>query len=410
MRRLVSGRFSLALRNVFRHRSRTAATLLAIALGVSSMILAGGFVHDILAQLGEATIHSQTGHIQLAHQAYWESRSRASQEHMIDNPTAIAKILATEAGVEQVVKRINFVGVLNNGKRDIGIIGDGIEPDNERKVGSFMRYIEGRPLENVDEDGMVIGQGLARALNLNIGDRVTLVISLAEGAVNTQDFQIIGIFQSFSKEFDARAIRIPLVATQTLLDTQAVHVLVMTLDQTKETDRIAKAVSALVAQQGLQVFTWRELSDFYEKTVQLYDAQFGVLRLIIFLMVLLSVANSINMSLYERTREFGTVQAIGDRPQSVLELIMMESVVLGLIGAGLGMALGCALALIISTMGIPMPPPPNSNLGYMAQIKLDPLTVAFSGVIGSSATILASIYPAYRASRIVIVDALRHGI
>lgn len=410
MTSLVSGRFALALRNVFRHRSRTVATLLAIGLGVTSMILAGGFVRDVLFQLGEATIHSQTGHIQLAHPAYWTSRSLTSQEHMIENSPAIKKVLATEVGVEQVVSRINFVGMLNNGKRDLGIIGDGIEPDNERKLGSFMQYVEGRPLSDGDSDGMAIGQGVARALNLKIGDRVTLVISLAEGAVNTLDFQVLGIFQSFSKEFDARAIRIPLTATQALLDTKAVHLLVITLNNTEATDQIARTVSALVENQDLQVFTWREISDFYEKTVQLYDAQFGVLRLIICLMVLLSVVNSVNMTLYERTREFGTVLALGDRPQSVFQQIMIESFILGIIGACLGMVLGCIVASAISAVGIPMPPPPNSNLGYLAMIRLDPLSVASSGVLGFGAAILASIYPAYRAGKVVIVDALRQGI
>ena len=163
--------------------------------------------------------------------------------------------------------------------------------------------------------------------------------------------------------FRSRAIRIPLLATQELLDTKSAHVLVMTLNQTNETDVVATAIRSLVINQGLSVKTWREISDFYEKTVQLYDAQFGVLRLIIFLMVLLSVANSINMTLFERTREFGTLLALGNRPQTVFELIMIETILLGLVGAGLGMVVGGIVAYVISTIGIPMPPPPNSSLG-----------------------------------------------
>ena len=410
MTRLVSGRLALALRNLFRHRSRTAATLFAIIFGVASMILAGGFVQDILIQLGEATIHSQTGHIQLATPSYWASRSRTSESHMIADPTIAKKILEAQTGVEQAVSRINFVGMLSNGKRDLAIIGEGIEPDGERKIGSFIRYSEGRALEGADSDGVVIGQGIARPLNLHVGDRVTLIISLSQGAVNTIDLQIIGIFQSFSKEFDSRAIRIPLAATQELLDTKAAHVLVLTLNKTNDTDRIASAVSALVESHGVTVMTWRQLSDFYEKTVQLYDAQFGVLRLIIFLMVLLSVANSINMTLYERTREFGTLLSLGDKPRTVFELIMIESILLGLIGAGIGIFVGCTIAWGVSAIGIPMPPPPNSNLGYTAQIRLEPLATLLSGATGFFAAVLAALYPAYRATKVNIVDALRHGV
>lgn len=410
MTRFVPDLLALALRNLFRHRSRTLATLFAIALGVASMILAGGFVKDILIQLGEATIHSQTGHIQLATPAYWASRSRTSDSLMIENPAATKQALSKLPGIEQIVGRVNFVGMVSNGKRDLAIMGEGIEPDGERKIGSFIRYIEGRPLAETDSNGMVIGQGIARSLNLQVGDSVTLILSLSQGAINTMDFQIVGVFQSFSKEFDARAIRIPLAATQELLDTKSAHLLVMTLNQTKETDSVASAIRTLVKYQGFAIKTWREISDFYEKTVQLYDAQFGVLRLIIFLMVLLSVANSINMTLHERTREFGTLLALGNRPRTVFELIMIEAALLGLIGAMLGMAAGCLIAYIISTIGIPMPPPPNSNLGYTALIRLEPIQVLTSGGIGLCATIFAALYPAQRATKLNIVDALRYGV
>ena len=329
---------------------------------------------------------------------------------MIENPDEVKASLAAQPGIEQVVARINFSGMLNNGKRDLGVIGDGIEPDGEAKVGSFMRYIEGRPLTNQDVDGVVIGQGVARTLDLKIGDRVTLIISLAQGAVNTLDFQVVGVFQSFSKEFDARAVRIPLSATRELLDTQAAHLLVITLTNTDDTDRVAAAIRKQVVGNGIETMTWRELSDFYEKTVQLYDAQFGVLRLIIFLMVLLSVANSINMTLYERTREFGTLLALGELQSGVFSLIMTESALLGFFGALFGMAVGCLAAWGISAIGIEMPPPPNSNLGYIALIRLEPMAVFASGTIGFFATFLASVFPARRAANLEIVDALRHGV
>jgi putative ABC transport system permease protein len=404
------GQLLLAMRNLLRHRARTAATLAAISIGVASLILAGGFVKDIFVQLGEATIHSQTGHIQIARQGFWAMRTRSPETHMIEKPDEIKVSLAAQPGVEQVVARINFSGMLNNGKRDLGVMGDGIEPDGEAKIGSFLRYIEGRSLTDKDIDGVVVGQGVARTLDLKIGDRVTLILNLAQGAVNTLDFQLVGVFQSFSKEFDARAVRIPLAATRELLDTEAAHLLVMSLAHTEDTDRIANAVREQVGGQGFQASTWRELSDFFEKTVQLYDAQFGVLRLIIFLMVLLSVANSINMTLFERTREFGTLLALGDNPRRVFGLIMTESALLGFFGAAFGMTLGCIAAWGISAVGIEMPPPPNSNLGYIALIRLDPMTVLTSGAVGFVAAFIASIFPAHRAANLDIVDALRHGV
>ena len=400
---------SFALRNVFRQRARTAATLIAIAVGVAGLILAGGFVQDIFIQLGEAIIQAQTGHIQITKQGYRENRTRAPEAYLIEEPEPIKAGAGKTAGVERIFARLNFSGVINNGKRDLGIIGEGIEPDAEGKVGTYLHYMEGRPLGDKDVDGIVVGQGVAKSLGLNIGDRVNLVISLAQGAVNTLDFELIGVFQSFSKEFDARAVRIPLPAAQELMDTPGAHVLVVMLQQTGETDRVATELEAAFGPKGFEVARWNKLSDFYEKAVDLYDRQFGVLQLIILLMVLLSVANSVNMSIFERTREFGTVIALGTRPAAVFRSVLFESLIIGLLGGLIGMILGILLALGISTVGIPMPPPPNANLGYTAEIRLMPWQIATAGLIGFAATLFAAIRPAQRVSKIDVVEALRYG-
>lgn len=400
----------LALRNVFRQRARSAATLIAIAVGVAGLILASGFVHDIFTQLGEAIIHSQTGHLQITRQGYREGRTRTPEAYLIEQPEKLKVGVGGTAGVERVFARLNFTGVINNGKRDLGIIGEGIEPEAEGKVSNYLHYVEGRPLGDKDADGIVVGQGVAKSLGLKIGDRVNLVISLAQGAVNTLDFELVGVFQSFSKEFDARAVRIPQPAARELMDTQSAHVLVVMLNQTEDTGRIAAELEATLGPKGFEVARWNKLSDFYEKAVDLYDRQFGVLRLIILLMVLLSVANSVNMSIFERTREFGTVIALGTRPAGVFRTVLTESLIIGLIGALMGMTVGSLLAIAISAVGIPMPPPPNANLGYTAEIRLVPYEVLTSGLIGFVATFLASIRPAYRVSKLDVVEALRHGI
>jgi putative ABC transport system permease protein len=403
-------RFSFALRNVFRQRMRSAGTLAAISLGVVGLILAAGFVQDIVIQLGETIIHSQSGHIQIARQGYREGRTRTPEAFLIDHSEALKQEALAQPGVQMALSRLGFAGLINNGKRDLGIIGEGVEPAAEAKLGTYLRYIEGRALADSDHDGIVLGQGVARSLGLKVGDRVNLVISLAQGAVNTLDFEVVGVFQSFSNDFDARAVRIPLSAARTLMDNTSAHLIVLLLDKTDDTDRVLAALRKTFAPQGYELASWRELSDFYDKTLQLYDRQFGVLRLIILLMVLLSVANSVNMTLFERTREFGTLLALGDRPGKVFRLIMTESILLGLFGAGLGMLLGCLAAWIVSAIGIPMPPPPNANIGYTAFIRLVPGDVLTAGAVGFVATCLAAVLPARRVSRMQVVDALRQGV
>lgn len=400
-----------ALRNVFRHRARSAATLAAIAFGVASLILAGGFIRDIFVQLGEAIIHSQTGHIQITRQGYGEGKSRNPEKYLIADPRTLkTEIQKASREIQFVSARLTFSGTLNNGRRDLGIIGEGIEADMENKLGTYLQFVDGRSLQDSDNDGIIVGQGVAKTLGLKVGDRVTLLVTLPQGAANTLDFEIVGIFQSFSKEFDARAVRIPLNNAQALMDTQTAHVMVVSLNDTEATSRVENALQKKYWGSEYSITAWNRLSDFYEKTVELYDRQFGVLRLIILVMVLLSVANSVNMTLFERTREFGTMLAIGDSQAVVFRLIVIENLCLGLLGAIAGMLLGYASGVAISIIGIPMPPPPNANIGYVAEIRLQWAAVLTAGLIGFLACFFAALLPARRASRLDIGESLRSGI
>jgi putative ABC transport system permease protein len=269
---------------------------------------------------------------------------------------------------------------------------------------------DGRQLRDEDQYGILLGYGLAKALKLSPGDRATLLLSTTDGALNTLDFEVVGIFQSFSQDYDARAVKITLAAAQELLNTQGANVLVVSLQNTGDTEKVAATLRERSVWRDMEVRTWEELNQFYRATVDLYDRQFGVLQLIILLMVILGVINAINMSVFERVGEFGTMRAVGNRGQQVFLLVVVEGGLLGLIGAGIGVVLGIGLAMAISAVGIPMPPPPNSNLGYTAYIRIVPSVVASALVIGFVAATLASVLPALRVSRIPIAEALRQNV
>ena len=355
--------FKLALRSVFRQKSHTAMTLVAIMAGVASLILAGGWVNDVFVALSEALIHSQSGHLQVYRKGFFAEGTRAPEKYLIANPNAIKQRIAVQAGIENVMARLNFSGLLSNGRSDLPIIGEGVEPEQEAKLGSSVSIIAGRQLEDKDTFGVLLGQGVAQGLKLKPGDNVTLLANTLEGALNSIELEVMGVFQSFSNDYDARAIKIPLAAAQELLGTQDINALVVTLKKTDDTQPIATLLEEQLGASGLEIKTWDELNDFYEKTVELYKGQFGVLQLVILVMVLLSVANSVNMSIFERTGEFGTMMALGNRSRDVFRVIMIENTLLGILGSTLGLAIGVALALIISAIGISMPPPPQRRHG-----------------------------------------------
>ncbi len=402
--------FLLAFHNIFRHKVRTFLTLAVIVFGVVGIILTGGFVEDVFIQLQEATIHSQLGHIQVYRAGYSEQGRREPYQYMIGDPGQITDRILDLPHVSDVLLRVNFSGLANNGRADLNIIGEGVQPDKEARLGTIMTITSGRQLTATDAYGVLVGQGVARALRLKPGDYLTLLTTTTDGALNSLEFEVIGIFRTFARDYDNRAVRIPLAAAQDLIGATAVHSVVISLDATEQTDTVAGRLKQVLPASEYEVKTWYELADFYSKAVDLYRRQFAVLQFIILLMVLLSVANSVNMAVYERVGEFGTMMALGNKQGDIFRLVLKENMLLGLLGAGLGVALGVILAWVISGIGIEMPPPPNSDIGYTAYIRLVPRVIVMAFGVGAAATLLAALLPAYRVSRLPVAEALRKNV
>lgn len=398
---------SLALRNVLRNRTRTLLTMGAIALGVAGLVVVGGFVEDLFAQLAEATVHSQLGHIQVYRKGYFEFGAQQPTRYVMDAPAEVDAALRQVPGVSDALHRLNFQALLGSGRADWAVLGEGGEPDKESRLGTFVTYTEGRALAAGDRLGMVVGRGVARALRLRVGDSVNLIVSAEGGAVNSLEFDVVGIFRTFSKEYDDRAVRIPLAAAQELMDTRAVNAIVVTLAETRGTDVAAARLAALLPAGRYDVKRWNELSDFYEKTVRLFDRQFFVMNIIILAMVLLSALNAINLTYFERTGEFGTMLALGNSGRTLFRLLMLENVLLGFLGAAAGVVVGTLAAIVLSAAGIPMPPPPNSDVGYVALVRIVPAVVGMAFAVGVAAVAIAGTGPALRASRLDIAEALR---
>lgn len=401
--------FGLARRNVFRQAGRTATTLAAIGFGVMSLAVAQGFLEDVFVQLAEAIVHSQSGHIQLARQGFFEHGAHQPEKYLVEDPVGDKKRIATIPEVQDVMARLSFSGLLNNGRADLSVIGEGIEPDAENRLGTSLRIVAGRRLASTDKYGAVVGKGVAKSLGLKPGDRVVVVMSTSDGAMNSVELEIVGVFQSFSKEYDDRGVKIPLSAAQTLLNTTGASALVVLLHDTAQTQRLSHLLKERTVWRDQDVRTWVELNDFYLKTVELYKMQFGGLQVIILVMVLLSVVNAVNTTVFERVSEFGTFRALGNRNSDVLKMVVAENALLGLIGGALGVVGAIIVGQVIQRTGVPMPPPPNSELAYVAYVRVTWFALAGALAVGFTATVLAACVPAWRVSVIQVAEALRQS-
>lgn len=173
----------------------------------------------------------------------------------------------------------------------------------------------------------------------------------------------------------------------------------MLLSDTKSTDSAMASLSAVLSASEYQLHPWYSLADFYNKTVELFSKQIGVVRLLIALIVVLSISNTLSMSVMERTTEIGTSMAIGVRRSGILGLFLSEGVLLGIAGGLIGVALALVIGTIVSAVGIPMPPPPGMARGYIGEIAISPALVIDGFVLAFTTTLLASIFPAWKASR-----------
>ena len=199
---------------------------------------------------------------------------------------------------------------------------------------------------------------------------------------------------------------------QSLLRVNGAHQWLILLNETEQTDHFLSQFRARfpLSTNKLEFIPWYQQADFYNKTVALFSQQMNVLRLIIGSIIVLSISNMLVMNVLERTGEIGTLMAIGFKRKKILLMFAFEGLMLGLIGASIGLIIGFGLAELISAIGIPMPPPPGMEEGYTGEIRITWQVLVLSFMIAFITTALAGLYPAWKASRLQIINALRHNI
>ena len=403
--------FSLAVRNLWRHRTRSAIALSAILFGVVALVLSGGFIEWVFFAMREAAIESRFGHIQAVRPGYFTFGTADPYRYLLPEQSPELTKIAAVPEVRLVAPRLAFGGLISFGDTTISFLGEGADPAKESIIGRQLHITHGDELSQNDAQGVILGEGLARNLGVTVGDSVVLLTTTDAGSINAVEGRVRGIFYTSSKAFDDVALRAPLGMTQKLLRTTGTHVWVVLIRNTDETDAALAALKAQLqpSQSGVEFFSWKELDEFYNRTVSLFSRQLNVVRIILGIIIVLSVSNTLTMTVLERTNEVGTLMALGLKKLKILRIFLTEGLVLGLSGGAIGLLIGCLLAWAISSLGIPMPPPPGMQRGFIGEIRVTAMIALNSFAFAVLSAVFASIYPAWKASRIPIVDALRHS-
>jgi putative ABC transport system permease protein len=406
--RVLSINFRLALRNLLRQPRRSAMAVAAATFGIVALMLASGFIEWIYFDLRESTIHAHLGHLQVVRPNYHSSGRSDAFAYLLPAGGAVLDMLAKEPGVRAVAPRLSFSGLVSHGETTISFVGEGIDPGRETELSRSLIIAEGTTLREGDRGGVLFGLGLARNLGVKIGDQVVLIVTKPSGGINAVEVTVRGLFSTVTKAYDDSALRLPIETARQLLGVQGAHAWVVLLDDTRRTEAVTASLRSHLPHE-FQVVPWYDLADVYNKTVSLFSKQVEVVRVIIAAIIVLSITNTMMMGVMERTGEIGTSIALGVKRRGILGLFICEGAILGIFGGLIGLLLGFALAALISAIGIPMPPPPGMAHGFIGEILITPRLAAESFILALVTTLAASVVPAWKASRLVIVDALRHN-
>ncbi len=403
--------FVLALRNVARNRRRSVLTGGVVVFGFAAIALAGGFMSQSFEGLRSGTIRNGTGHLQIADPAFFSAVEDSALEHALPDGRGVAAILSKDPAVAEVLPRIDFVGLATNGSRSVPFMGTGLDPaPEERSMDTAKLVTSGHWLEG-DERGVVLGSGLAKSLGVAAGDSITLLATTGDGVLNAQDVTVAGVAEIPIKDLDDRYLATSLAtASDLLLASGRISKLCVVLREPADVPVAREHLLSALEAGGHDVAakTWIELAPFYRQVRVLYLGIFGFMGLILVVVVMLAAANTMMMAAAERTREIGTLRALGTRPSSIKRMFLLEGAMLAVAGCAGGAAVSLAIRLVLNHAGLTLPPPPGVAHGTPLHVNLYATAYAAGAILMTTTLVAASWLPARRAASISIVEALAH--
>jgi putative ABC transport system permease protein len=403
--------FHLALRNLARQRRRSLLMGTVVAFGFAAFALAGGFIAQTFEALREGSIQ-RVGHLQIVDRRAVNRAEESTLEFGLPDGQRARSIAATDPAVLAVLPRIDFVGLASNGAKSSPFLGVGVDPGPEAKATAAGELITtGRYLSGDGDDGIVLGTGLAAGLGVGPGDRLTLMASTPDGSLNAVDAVVVGLADVHIKELNDRYLAAGVRLVSRLLQSSGVvSRLVVFLKDDRDEEGAAARLKAVLNKAGfpVEILHWRTLATFYGQVRMLYIGIFGFVGTVLVVIVILSAAIVMTMAVTERTREIGTLRALGTRPSGIRNLFLAEGVLLALAGCLVGGAFALAVRAALNASGIVLPPAPGATRGFAIVVKFYPLAyvVGFASMLVTMT--VASFFPARRASRMSIVDALAH--
>ena len=402
----------LGWRNLRRNFRRSLTTALSIAFGFAAVALFSGYTKMVYLGLTDQAVHGELlGHLTLSKRGMSKEGRLHPQRYLLQ-PEEIARIAAivhAQIPEARLVPRLSISGLASNGRVSTIFLAEGIAAeDMVRLRGPYSANPGG--LSAQAPQGASVALGLAALLGLKPGDDIQLLTSTLHGQANAVDASLLASFSTGNAGLEDKALYLPLALARSLYDaTDRADRLTLLLPDIAQTEAARRQLAAAFADAGLAVdiSTWQELSAFYRQVKGMFDMIFTFILAIVLTIVVMSVTNAMSMSVIERTREIGTLRAIGLRRGGVVRLFVAEALLL----VGLGCLSGLLLTLLVRA-GVNAADitytPPNSTGKVALLVGFDLARVGITGALLALLGLAAAVLPARRAARQPLIDALAH--
>jgi len=398
---------TLGWRNLWRHPRRTLVILFAIVLGVWFMIFSAALMIGIVEQQLQDTIFNLTGHAQIHNPKF---RDDPAIEHSMPAPNQALLEVLNSRDVVQWSARVRLPAVAMSERESRGVMLVGIDPQRERGL-SFIGepVVEGRALESISDNGIIIGRRMAEKLETRIGQRIVIMSQDRDKEVADRGFRIVGLFQAELEATETAYVFAGLATTQKLLGMGSdISEISLVTNSREGLDPLVARLSNAAPE--LESMSWQELEPLVVTAMEFYEAFMVYWYLIIFAAMGIGLTNTMLMSVFERTREIGLFQALGMRPRFIVGQVLMETLILLVIGITIGNLAGWLTTDVLLASGIDLSAfaqgTEQFNMASTMYLTLRPNDLLQINALVIALGLLASLYPAVKAARYVPVEAI----
>jgi len=398
----------IAYRDLGRNRRRTGLTMLAVVLGLTLLILMSGLIAGVFDSAIASSISLDTGHVQVRAKSYELEKTSLEWQDLLDNSDELLASASAIEGVTAIAPALWASGFVNTANDSIGVRVTGIDPESSFHDPIRQGLTAGEYLTVDDRDGILIGRKLAEELGISAGSKVSLLVGTSDGGMDEDIFTVRGVFATGLVIYDAGTVYMPLPKAQAITNAgDRISAVILLTEDAETADPVAVALRG----PGRSVLTWKDMNALILAAIEQGNAAYILIYGIVILIVAVLIANTLLMSVFERTRELGILAALGMKGRQIMAMILLEAGTLALLGTILGVILGSLLVWYMSFNGIDMGDEVAGiaeGFAYPSVIytKLAPgsiigLSLAMLGIV-----LLAAIYPARFAAKMEPVEAL----